>query len=52
MKIKILPGNKKGATQLIEKHFTLIKHLIQKYPNAFWKKIRGKNGEVGYELDV
>lgn len=52
MKIKVLFDNKKGSSTLLENHFDLIKDLIERYPNALWRKIRGKNGQQGYELDV
>ncbi len=52
MKIRVLFDNKKGSTTLLEQHFGLIKDLVQKYPNALWRRIRGKNGQQGYELEV
>lgn len=52
MHIKVLIDDKKGATTLLDRHFGLLKHLINRYPNALWKKIKGKNGEIGYELEV
>ena len=52
MRIKVLYDDKKGSTTLLEKHFDLIKDLVQRYPNALWRKIRGKNGQIGYELEV
>lgn len=52
MKIKVLIDNKKGSTTLLDKHFGLLKHLIYRYPNALWKKVNGKNGITGYEIDV
>ena len=52
MKIKVLMDNKKGSSTLLEKHFDLVRDLIQRYPNAIWRKIRAKNGATGYELDV
>ncbi|MEM3074569.1 MAG: hypothetical protein QW727_01350 [Candidatus Pacearchaeota archaeon] len=51
MKIKLLIDGKKGSSTLLEKHFDLVKHLLQKYPNALWRKIHAKN-QIGYELDV
>ena len=51
MQIKLLFDKKKGSSLFPEKHFDLIKELIQKYPNALWRKIRRK-GQVGYELEV
>jgi len=50
MKIKVLV-DKKGSSILLEKHFDLVKDLIQRYPDALWRKIRRKN-QQGYELDV
>jgi hypothetical protein len=52
MRVKVLIDNKRGATTLLDKHFELIKHLIYRYPNALWRKIRNKKGQVGYELEV
>ena len=52
MKIKVLYDDKKGSSTLLEKHFDLIRDLITRYPNALWRKIRGKNGTTGYELDI
>jgi len=52
MKIKVLFDSKKGSSTLLEKHFDLVKDLIERYPNALWKKIRSKNGQTGYELDI
>lgn len=52
MRIKIM-ANKKGSGTLLDQHFGLIKELIQRYPNALWRRYYGKNGKVeGYELDV
>jgi len=50
MKIKILFDNKKGMT-LIERNIDFITDLIKRYPNALWRRLRGKNGD-GYEVDV
>ena len=50
MKVKVLFDNKKGSSTLLE-HFDLVKDLIERYPNALWRKIRSKNQE-GYELEV
>jgi len=50
MRIKVLFDNKRGSVSL-EKHLDLIKDLIQRYPNALWRKIRGNHTE-GYELEV
>jgi hypothetical protein len=52
MRIKILFDNKKGSTRPLDQNFELIRDLIQRYPNALWRKIRGKNGQQGYELDI
>ena len=52
MRIKLLFDNKKGSSTLLEKHFDLIKDLVTRYPNAIWRKVRGNNGESGYELDI
>jgi len=52
MRIKVLFDNKKGSITLLEKHFDLIKDIITTYPNALWRKCRGKNGQQGYEIDV
>ncbi len=52
MRIKVLFDNKKGSSTLLEKHFDLIKDLITRYPNAFWRKYNDKNGQSGYELEV
>lgn len=51
MKIKILIDNKRGATTLLDKHFAILRHLIYKYPNALWRKVKNKNKE-GYELEI
>ena len=52
MRIKVSLDNKKGSSTLLEKHFDLIKDLITRYPNALWRKSKGKNGQTGYELEV
>jgi len=52
MRIKVLFDNKKGLTRSLDKHLDLIKDLIQRYPNALWRKVNGKNGQTGYELDI
>ena len=52
MRIKVLFDDKKGSSTLLEKHFDFIKDLVTRYPNAIWRKVRGKNGESGYELDI
>ena len=52
MRIKLLFDNKKGSSTLLEKHFDLIKDLVTRYPNAIWRKVRGNDGESGYELDI
>lgn len=51
MKIKVLFENKKGSSTLLDKHFDLLKDLMQRYPNALWRKISTKN-QAGYELDI
>ena len=51
MRIKILIENKKGMSTLLDKHFSLVKTLIHKYPNALWRKIHWK-GQTGYELEI
>jgi len=50
MRIKILFDNKKGMT-LIERNIDFITDLIKRYPNALWRRLRGKNGD-GYEVEV
>ena len=30
----------------------VIKKLMKRYPNALWRKFRGKDNEQGYELEV
>ena len=52
MRIKVLIDGKKGSSTLLEKHFDLVKDLVQRYPNALWRKVHGKNGQTGYELQV
>ncbi|MFA5019587.1 MAG: hypothetical protein WC533_00640 [Candidatus Pacearchaeota archaeon] len=52
MRIKVTFDNKRGASLFPEKHFGLIQDLIEKYPNALWRKISNKNGQQGYELEV
>ena len=51
MRIKLISG-RKGSSTLLERHFELIRNLIQIYPNALWRKIHDKNGQVGYELKI
>ncbi len=51
MRIKVLFDNKKGWSSL-DQHLDLIKDLVTRYPNAIWRKVRAKNGQTGYELDV
>ena len=51
MRIKVLFENKKGSSTLLEDNLELIKDLIQRYPNAMWRKFKSKRG-TGYELDV
>jgi len=52
MKIKVLFDDKRGSATLLEKHFDLIRDLIRKYPNAFWKRCKSRNGQAGYELEI
>ncbi len=52
MRIKVTIDNKKGSTRFLEQHFELLRDLVNRYPNAFWRKIKGRNGTTGYELDV
>ena len=52
MRIKVLMNSKKGATNLLDKHFDLVRDLVTRYPNALWRKVKDKNGQVGYELEV
>ena len=51
MRIKVLLEDKKGSSRLLERNFELIKELMQKYPNALWRKYT-KNGQSGYELQI
>jgi hypothetical protein len=51
MKIKVLFDAKKGSSRALEEHFELVKKLMNKYPNALWRKYSNK-GKSGYELYV
>ncbi|MBS3092344.1 hypothetical protein J4466_02895 [Candidatus Pacearchaeota archaeon] len=51
MRVKVLFENKKGSSRLLERNFEIIKDLIQKYPNALWRRYN-KNGQTGYELQI
>lgn len=51
MRVKVLFENKKGSSRLLERNFEIIKDLIQKYPNALWRRYN-KNGKTGYELQI
>jgi len=52
VKIKLVINSKKGSATLLENHFDLVKNLIEKYPNALWRKLKKKSGQEVYELDV
>jgi len=51
MRIKVLFEDKKGSLRLLERNFDIIRDLLQRYPNALWRKY-SKNGRTGYELQL
>jgi hypothetical protein len=52
MRIKVLFDNKKGSSRFLEENLDFIRGLVEKYPNAFWRKYKSKTGQIGYELSV
>jgi len=52
MRIKVFLDNKKGSTRLMDDYLDLVRGLVDKYPNAIWRKLQPKNGQIGYELKI
>ena len=51
MKIKVLFRDNRGKTAFyLLKNFDFIKSLIEKYPNAVWRKCPSKGNQIVYEM--
>lgn len=51
MKIKVLFKDKRGKTSFyFLKNFDFVKRLVDKYPNAMWRKCPSKDGQIIYEM--
>jgi len=52
MKIKVLFKDKRGKTSLyFMKNFDFVRRLVEKYPNAIWRKCPSKNDNlIIYEM--
>ncbi len=53
MKIRLLMKGKKGLNFGLESYLNVIKNLYKKYPDAVWKRISSRRGNLkGYELEI